>query len=187
MVLTRALTLINTIHYYSGDKSQGSGWWVWCGVCGNGGGGPGAPVQRPYPWSFLLRSRLCSCMDSWEGPEVLSIGSCFTWTRLNRLAWACCPFPAETERWRERQQEKEREGEVIVGQHYYPVMRSDLTCVQAEERAGSDNYCRIMSSRQGIYMVIERREEWGKKTSFSAALVTTHLCACLLTVHYRAR
>lgn len=69
---------------------------------------------------------------------------------LNRIKPACLSLLSVS--WGDRKMEGGREGEreVIVDQHYYPVMRSDLTCVQAEERAGSDNYCRIMSSRQGI-------------------------------------
>ena len=105
-VLTRALTLINTIRYYSWDKSLHIGLgdkWCW-GVGGGWYGDWGDAILGPYLWSFLLRSRLCSWMDSWEAPEVPSIGSCFTWTGLNRPAWACCPFPEERQTARERQQ-----------------------------------------------------------------------------------
>lgn len=57
-----------------------------------------------YLWSFLLRSRLCSCVESWEAPEVASIGSCFTSTRLNWLAEDGCPFPEDRTRGEKRQQ-----------------------------------------------------------------------------------
>lgn len=65
-------------------------------------------VLLVYLWSFLLRSRLWSCWESWEIAELVSTGSCFTWTRLNWLAEPGCPFPEEPCRRRSRGEKRQQ-------------------------------------------------------------------------------
>lgn len=103
-------------------------------------------ISQGYLWSFLLRSRLCSCAESWGATGLQSTGSCFTWTRLNWLAEAGCPFPED----HARDAEDRGDNKVIVGQCYYPVTRSNLTPVLPEKNTPSDNYCEIMSGRQAF-------------------------------------
>lgn len=104
------------------------------------GGWMGRASSEPIPVVFLAQVKAVFLHGLLGRPK-----GAVHWLllHLNRIKPACLSLLSVS--WGEGMREK-----VIVDQHYYPVMRSDVTCVQAEERAGSDNYCGIMSSCQGI-------------------------------------